>query len=99
MLIAGSRRTRYRGSDRCQRLRGGSAHGLSTVTPPLVNYVQQEGHDLSELEFDILDVHRDVMARQLALTGSTILAVAVGFEVWSGPISHLVSEDFCVDAK
>lgn len=67
---------------------------------PIVNYVQPEGHDLSELEFDVLDVYRDAIGRPgVSLPGSKILAVAVGFEVWNGPITNLVNEDFYVDVK
>jgi hypothetical protein len=31
--------------------------------------------------------------------GSQLLAVAVGFEIWNGPIKDLKSEDFYVDVK
>jgi len=72
----------------------GTVNGL-----PIVNYVQPEGADLSELEFDVLYVQKDAIQRGYTLTGSSVLAVAVGFEVWNGPISNLVSEDFYVDAQ
>jgi hypothetical protein len=66
---------------------------------PIVNYVRAEGQDLGELEFDVLDVYRDAMKRNFALPGSNILAVAVGFEVWNGPITNLATDDFYVDVK
>jgi hypothetical protein len=66
---------------------------------PIVNYVQAEGADLSEIEFDVLDVRKDAIQRGYTLTGASVLAVAVGFEVWVGPLSNLVSEDFYLDAK
>jgi hypothetical protein len=66
---------------------------------PIVNYVREEGKDLGELEFDVMDVYRDAMNRKYNLPGSEILAVAVGFEVWTGPITNLVSEDFYVDVN
>ena len=66
---------------------------------PIVNYVQQEGHDLGELEFDVLDVYRDAIKQSYNLPGTNLLAVAVGYEVWNGPITNLVTEDFYVDVK
>jgi hypothetical protein len=72
----------------------GSVNGL-----PIVNYVQPEGKDLSELEFNVLDVYNDAIKRGYNLPGSQILAVAVGYEVWNGPVMNLVTEDFYVDVK
>jgi hypothetical protein len=46
-----------------------------------------------------MDVYKDAMNRKYNLPGSEILAVAVGFEVWNGPITNLVSEDFYVDVN
>jgi hypothetical protein len=66
---------------------------------PIVNYVLAEGSDLSELEFDVMDVLRHAGERNYTLPGTHILSVAVGFEVWNGPVSNLVSEDFYVDVK
>jgi hypothetical protein len=66
---------------------------------PIVNYVKGEGQDLPELEYDVLDVYRDAIKRGYSLPGSNILAVAVGYEVWNGPISNLVTDDFYVDVK
>jgi len=66
---------------------------------PIVNYVLAEGSDLSELEFDVMDVYRHAKERGYNLPGTHILSVAVGFEVWNGPVSNLVSEDFYVDVK
>ncbi|HEX2674637.1 MAG TPA: hypothetical protein VHM25_27360, partial [Polyangiaceae bacterium] len=72
----------------------GSVNGL-----PIVNYVQPEGKDLGELEFNVLDVYNDAMKRGYSLPGSQILAVAIGYEIWTGPVTNLVTEDFYVDAK
>jgi len=66
---------------------------------PIVNYVKSEGDDLAELEFDVMDVYRDAIKRNYNLPGSNIMAVAVGYEVWNGPITNLVTEDFYVDVK
>lgn len=66
---------------------------------PIVNYVRAEGQDLPELEFDVLAVYRDAIKRNYNLPGSNLLAVAVGFEVWNGPITNLVTDDFYVDVK
>ena len=46
-----------------------------------------------------MDVYRHAKERGYSLPGSHILSVAVGFEVWNGPVSNLVSEDFYVDVK
>jgi hypothetical protein len=66
---------------------------------PIVNYVKAEGQDLAELEYDVMDVYRDAIERNYSLPGSNIIAVAVGYEVWSGPITNLVTEDFYVDVN
>ncbi len=66
---------------------------------PIVNYVRAEGQDLAELEYDVMDVYRDALKRNYALPGSHIMSVAVGFEVWNGPIANLVTDDFYVDVK
>jgi len=66
---------------------------------PIVSYVRDEGQDLSELEFDVLDVYRDAIKRNYNLPGTNLLAVAVGYEVWNGPITNLATEDFYVDVK
>jgi len=66
---------------------------------PIVNYVQPEGKDLGELEFDVLDVQKDAIQRGYNLPGSKILAVAVGYETWNGPIANVVTDDFYVDVK
>jgi len=42
---------------------------------------------------------RDAAARQITLPGSTVLSVAVGFEIWSGPIAKLTTDDFYVQVQ
>jgi hypothetical protein len=66
---------------------------------PYVAYVRAEGRDSYELEFDVMDFVRDASSRSVSLPGSQILSVAVGFEIWNGPITNLVSEDFYVEAR
>lgn len=63
---------------------------------PCLSYVRAEGQDAPALEVDVLDFVRDAATRNLSLPGSTILSVAVGFEIWSGPITSLQSQDFYV---
>jgi hypothetical protein len=63
---------------------------------PCVSYVRPEGRDSPELEIDAMDFVRDAAARDIALPGTTVLSVAVGFEIWSGPITKLESTDFYV---
>jgi len=72
----------------------GSVNGL-----PIVNYVQPEGKDLGELEFNVLDVYNDAIKRNYSLPGQQILAVAVGYEIWNGPVTNIVTDDFYVDVK
>ena len=72
----------------------GSVNGL-----PIVNFVRAEGSDSSEIEFDVMDFVRDVKTRGLNLPGTSINAVAVGFEIWSGPITNLQTLDFYVDVN
>jgi hypothetical protein len=66
---------------------------------PIINWVRAEGDDSLELEFDVLDFVRDAQARGLPLPGDHVLSVAVGFEIWSGPVADLESVDFYVDAQ
>jgi len=67
---------------------------------PIVNWVRREGTDSHEIEFDVLDFVRDAEMRGLTIPGSThIRAVAVGFEIWEGPIAGLQSLDFYAEVK
>jgi hypothetical protein len=66
---------------------------------PCVSYVRSENRDSAEVEIDVMDFVRDTQARSIALPGSTILSVAVGFEIWEGPVANLKSTDFYVDVK
>ena len=66
---------------------------------PIINWVRQEGMDSSEIEFDVMDFVRDAQTRGLTITGTQVNAVAVGFEIWSGPVTNLESTDFYVDVK
>lgn len=72
----------------------GSVNGL-----PILNWVRAEGDDSQEIEFDVMDLIRDAEMRQLEIHGTHINAVAVGFEIWDGPISNLESVDFYVDVN
>ena len=66
---------------------------------PIINYVQPEGKDLSELEFNVMDVYKDATKRYSSLTGTQLLAVAIGYEVWNGPISNVETDDFYVEVS
>lgn len=68
-------------------------------TRPIVNWVRAEGNDTEELEFDILDFVRDAEKRGMTLPGTHVLSVAVGFEIWNGPVTNLQSLDFYVDPQ
>jgi hypothetical protein len=63
---------------------------------PIINFVRAEGQDTHDMEFDILDFVRDVRARNLTVPGTTVLSVAVGFEMWQ-PVNELKSKDFYVE--
>ncbi|WP_437601701.1 hypothetical protein WMF28_08935 [Sorangium sp. So ce590] len=66
---------------------------------PIVNWVRAEGNDSYEIEFDVMDFVRDAETRGLSVPGDTVNAVAVGFEIWEGPITNLKSVDFYVDVN
>ena len=66
---------------------------------PIINWVRHEGTDSPEIEFDVMDFIRDAQTRGLTITGTQVNAVAVGFEIWQGPITNLETKDFYVDVK
>jgi len=66
---------------------------------PCISYVRREGHDSPELEIDAMDFVRDAQTRKFDMPGTTLLSVAVGFEIWNGPITGLKSEDFYVQVE
>jgi glycosyl hydrolase family 12 len=66
---------------------------------PIINWVRAEGQDTLEMEFDVLDFVRDAKMRGLEVPGTHVLSVAVGFEIWQGPITKLESHDFFVDVQ
>lgn len=66
---------------------------------PIINWVRAEGSDSHEIEFDVMDFVRDAEARGFTIPGNQINAVAVGFEIWEGPITALESQDFYVDVQ
>jgi hypothetical protein len=66
---------------------------------PYLAYARAEGQDTLELEFDVLDFVRDAEARQLSVPGTHVLSVAVGFEIWNGPVTNLESTDFFVSVR
>jgi len=63
---------------------------------PYLAYVRPEGSDTLELEFDALDFVRDAKQRGLNLPGTNVLGVAIGFEIWNGPVTNLQTLDFFV---
>jgi hypothetical protein len=66
---------------------------------PIVNWVRAEGDDSASLEFDVLDFVRDAERREITVPGTHVLSVAVGFEIWNGPVENLSSVDFYVDPQ
>ncbi|HEU4579705.1 MAG TPA: hypothetical protein VFS67_15710 [Polyangiaceae bacterium] len=65
---------------------------------PIINWVRAEGQDTHSMEFDIMDFVRDAKMRNLNVPGTTVLSVAVGFEMWQS-VTNLQSKDFYVDVK
>lgn len=63
---------------------------------PIINYVRPEGQDSTELSFNVRHFFDDAIAKGYNLNGSQIMSVAVGFEIWNGPVSNLGIDDFCV---
>ena len=72
----------------------GTVNGL-----PIINWVRAEGSDSQEIEFDVMDFVRDAESRGFQIPGNQINAVAVGFEIWEGPITGLESVDFYVNVE
>jgi hypothetical protein len=72
----------------------GSVNGL-----PIVNYVRPTGQESASLAFDMMDFIGDAKTRNLNFPGAEVLSVAVGFEIWEGPVSGLSIDDFCVDVQ
>lgn len=66
---------------------------------PIVNYVKAEGDEIQFMAFDIMDFVRDAKTRNLEFPGDDLLAVAIGFEIWEGPVTDLKIEDFCLDIQ
>lgn len=66
---------------------------------PIINWVRAEGSDSHEIEFDVMDFVRDAESRGFTIPGNQINAVAVGFEIWEGPINGLESLDFYVNVE
>jgi hypothetical protein len=64
---------------------------------PIINYVRAEGQDTLSLEFDVLDFIDHAQAAGYPIPGTHVLSVAVGFEIWNGPLTNLASNDFYVD--
>ncbi len=71
----------------------------SVGNKPIINWVRRENDDTLSLEFDILNFVADAEERGLMVPGSHVLSVAVGFEIWNGPVTNLESVDFYVDVK
>jgi hypothetical protein len=72
----------------------GTVNGL-----PIVNYVRAEKDDVNAIAFDMMDFIRDAEERQLSFPGNDVLSVAIGFEIWQGPVTNLKLDDFCVDVQ
>lgn len=66
---------------------------------PIVNYVRAEGDHVNAIAFDIMDFIRDAQDRQLSFPGNDVLAIAIGFEIWQGPVTRLGLDDFCLDIQ
>jgi hypothetical protein len=72
----------------------GTVNGL-----PILNWVRAPGADSSEVEFDVMDFLREAQARGIGVPGTHVNSVAVGFEIWRGPVTNLESVDFYVNVN
>jgi hypothetical protein len=63
---------------------------------PIVNYVRPANEVSNSDAFDAMDFV-DHAKQNYNLPGDTLLAVAVGFEIWNGPVAGLKVDDFCVE--
>jgi hypothetical protein len=71
----------------------------SVSSIPCVSYTRPtEGVGLYEYEFDAMLFVKNAQQLQ-AVPGNQVAAVAVGFEIWSGPITNLTTQDFYVEVK
>lgn len=66
---------------------------------PIINYVRAEGQDTLSLEFEVLDFIAHAQAAGYEIPGTHVLSVAVGFEIWNGPVTNLASNDFYVNVE
>lgn len=66
---------------------------------PIINFVRAENQDTTAMEFDVLDFVRSAEDQGLTVPGTHVLSVAVGFEIWNGPVTNLQSLDFYVDPQ
>lgn len=66
---------------------------------PIINYVAPEGTAVNELSFDVMTFIDDAVAKGYTIPGSEVMSVAIGFEIWEGPISNLKLDDFCVSVN
>lgn len=66
---------------------------------PIVNYVRPNGQEAMSLAFDMMSFINDAKAKNLNFPGADVLSVAVGFEIWEGPVTNLSMDDFCVDVQ
>jgi hypothetical protein len=69
---------------------------VSKLGKPCISYVRREGSDYPQIEFDAMAFIKDVPTRGLTLPGNHVLSVAVGFEIWNGPVKNLATQDFYV---
>lgn len=66
---------------------------------PIINYVRPEGQDSMELAFDLMTFFNDATSRGYTIPGNEIRSVAIGFEIWNGPVAGLRADDFCVQVN
>jgi hypothetical protein len=66
---------------------------------PYLAYSRAEGEDTLALEFDVMDFVRDAEARDMSVPGSHVLSVAIGFEIWNGPVTNIETTDFFVNVE
>jgi len=66
---------------------------------PIINYVRTEGQVTNELAFDMMAFINHAVGLGYVIPGTEVMSVAIGFEIWEGPIAGLAIDDFCVGVQ
>jgi len=71
----------------------------SVNNAPITNYTRPESSPTNELSFDMKEFFDHAASNGINVPGTHIMSVAIGSEIWEGPVTNLKIEDFCVDIQ